>query len=176
MEDRVHWSLKPPWTQMFGVFLKVSRDAVLQISAEDKVPEGGSCHSEGALSKSAQSGVRREREESSPVPENHSICDEEKGWVLGGKGKKEFVGKKEDDVGHVGFDQEPVKVDESWGDVLPRLGADENPGSRVLHIQPVKKIHRRHWKASVQAGGDNRMVEGLCHRVWEWQLESEKCF
>ncbi len=40
-----------------------------------------------------------------------------------------LVGVEEDFVGDTGLDWEPMKVDEDGGDVLPRLGASENPGS-----------------------------------------------
>lgn len=40
-----------------------------------------------------------------------------------------FVGEEEDFVGDAGLDRESVKVDEDGGDVLPGLGAGENPGS-----------------------------------------------
>ena len=36
-----------------------------------------------------------------------------------------------------------MKVDETGGDVLPGLGAAEDPGSRVLHIlEPVQGFER----------------------------------
>lgn len=39
-----------------------------------------------------------------------------------------FVGKKEDFIADFELDWEAVKVEEGWGDVLPGLGASENPG------------------------------------------------
>ena len=38
-----------------------------------------------------------------------------------------------------------MKADESGGDVLPGLGAGEDPGSKVLHIlEPVQGIQTRY--------------------------------
>ena len=39
-----------------------------------------------------------------------------------------LVGDEEEFVGDAGLDREPVEVEESGGDVLPGLGACENPG------------------------------------------------
>lgn len=49
--------------------------------------------------------------------------------VLGSKGMEGFVGEEEEFVGDVELDRKPVEVDESGGDVLPRLGVSENPVS-----------------------------------------------
>ena len=43
-----------------------------------------------------------------------------------------FIDQEENFVSDARFNCEPVKVDESGGDVLPGLGAGEDPGSRVL--------------------------------------------
>jgi len=52
------------------------------------------------------------------------ICE-----VLRGEGMEGLVGEEEEFVSDAGLDWEPVEVDESGGDVLPGLGACENPGS-----------------------------------------------
>ena len=52
------------------------------------------------------------------------ICE-----VLRGEGMEGLVGEEEEFVSDAGLDREPVEVDESGGDVLPGLGACENPGS-----------------------------------------------
>lgn len=55
------------------------------------------------------------------------------------KGVEGFVGQEEDFVGGPGLDQEPVKMDESGGDMLPGLGSGGKPGSGVLQIlEPVQ--------------------------------------
>ena len=45
-----------------------------------------------------------------------------------------FVGEQKDFVGDAGFDRQPVQTGEDGGDGLPRLGAGENPGSRVVDV------------------------------------------
>ena len=64
-----------------------------------------------------------------------------------------------------------MKADESGGDVLPGLGAGEDPGSRVLHIlEPVQGFGREPGQDSitvVQVGGDEGIDEGLSHRFGE---------
>ena len=73
-----------------------------------------------------------------------------------------------------------MKADESGGVVLPGLGADEDPGSRVLHIlEPVQGFGREPRQDSiivVQVGGDEGMDEGLCHRFGEGGPESGDVF
>ena len=73
-----------------------------------------------------------------------------------------------------------MKADESGGDVLPGLGAGEDPGSRVLHIlEPVQGFGREPGQDSitvVQVGGDEGVDEGLSHRFREGGLESGDVF
>ena len=71
-----------------------------------------------------------------------------------------------------------MKADESGGDVLPGLGAGQDPGSRGLHLlEPVQGFVREPRQDSimvVQAGGDEGMDEdeGLSHRFEEGGPES----
>ena len=64
--------------------------------------------------------------------------------------------------------------------VLPGLGAAENPGSRLLHIlEPVQGFGREPRQYSitvVQAGGDEDMDEGLSHRFGERGAGVWRCF
>ena len=73
-----------------------------------------------------------------------------------------------------------MKADESGGDVLPGLGAGEDPGSRVLHIlEPVQGSGREPRQDSmtvVQAGDDEGMDEGLSHWFGEGGPESGDVF
>ena len=73
-----------------------------------------------------------------------------------------------------------MKADESGGDVLPGLGAGEDPSSRVLHIlEPIQGFGREPGQDSiavVQAGGDEGMDEGLSHRFRERGPESGDVF
>ena len=73
-----------------------------------------------------------------------------------------------------------MKADESGGNVLPGLGAGEDPGSRVLHIlEPVQGFGRELGKDSItviQAGGDEGMDEGLSDRFREGGPESGDIF
>ena len=52
-------------------------------------------------------------------------------WSQGMEG---FVGEKEDFIFDAGLNWEPVKVDEGWGDVLPRLGVGEDLGGQIEDI------------------------------------------
>ena len=69
---------------------------------------------------------------------------------------------------------------ESWSDVLPGLGAAEDPGSRALQIlEPVQgfgREPRQDFITVVQVGGDKGMDEGLSHRFGEGGLESGDVF
>ena len=71
-------------------------------------------------------------------------------------------------------------MDESGGDVLPRLGVVEDPGSRVLHkLEPVQGFGREPGQDSitvVQVEGDEGMDEGLSHRFGEGGPESGDVF
>ena len=60
----------------------------------------------------------------------------------GGEGKERFVGLEEYFVSDARFNWELVKADESGGDVLPGLGAGEDPGNRVLHILKPRGVTR----------------------------------
>lgn len=72
--------------------------------------------------------------ENRPASEDQKFWCRVYGWilrrseVLWGKGMEGFVGEKEDFVVDAGLDWEPVEVDEGWADVLPGLGAGEDPG------------------------------------------------
>jgi len=46
-----------------------------------------------------------------------------------------FVGEEQEFVSDAGLDREPVEVEESRGDVLPGLGACENPGNCQINKQ-----------------------------------------
>ncbi len=48
---------------------------------------------------------------------------------MGRKSREGIMGEKEDCIIVPELNWEPVKVNEGWGDVLPGLGAGENPGS-----------------------------------------------
>lgn len=52
----------------------------------------------------------------------------EVGEVLRCEGMKGFIGWKEDFAVDTELKWEPIKVEEGWGDALPGLGVDENPG------------------------------------------------
>ena len=65
---------------------------------------------------------------------------------------------------------------ESGGDVLPGLGADGDPGSRVLYILGFGREPGQDSITVVQAGGDEGMDEGLSHRFGEGGLESGDVF
>ncbi len=71
---------------------------------------------------------------------------------------KGLVGEEEDFVHDMGLDWEPMEMDENRGDVLPGLGASENPGSRVLDIlEPVQGFAgnpKQDPIAVVEVGGD----------------------
>ena len=71
-------------------------------------------------------------------------------------------------------------MDESGGDVLPGLGAGEDPGSRVLHIlEPVQGFGREPGQDSitvVQVGGDEGMDKGLSHQLGKGGSESGDVF
>lgn len=55
--------------------------------------------------------------------------------------------------------------------MLPKFGAGENPGSRILHIlEPVQGFARDPKQDSiaiVQAGGEKCLVEGLTNGISE---------
>ena len=108
------------------------------------------------------------------------IGAEEVRQILGGEGMERFIGQEENFVIDTWFNWEPVKADESRGEVLPGLGAGENPGNRVLHIlEPVQGFGREPRQDSitvVQAGGDEGMDDGLSHRFGERGLESGDVF
>ena len=57
--------------------------------------------------------------------------------MLGGEGMERFVGQEENFVSDAWSNWEPLRVDQSGGDVLPGFGAGEDLGCRVLH---------KHWK------------------------------
>ena len=48
--------------------------------------------------------------------------------VLGGHGVEGLVSEEEEFVRDAEFHREPMKVNESGGDMLPGLGMGENPG------------------------------------------------
>lgn len=62
---------------------------------------------------------------------------------------------------YVGFDREPLKVDEGWSDPLPGLSVAENHGSRVVGllepmVQASDAFHRQNFIA---------LKAGSCERV-----------
>ena len=76
---------------------------------------------------------------------------EEVRQILQGEGIERFIGQEENFVRDAWFKWEPVKADESGGDVLPGLGAGEDPGSRVLHIlEPIQGFGREPGQDSMQ--------------------------
>lgn len=62
------------------------------------------------------------------------------------------------------MNQKPVKLNESWSNALPRFGAGENPGSRILDkLKSIKCFtwHSKwHYTAVAQTGGGEGMDKG----------------
>ena len=99
--------------------------------------------------------------------------------ILRGEGVERFIGQETNFVGDVGFDWEPVKLDECGGDVLPGLGAGEDPGSRVLHIlEPVQGFGREPRQGSItviQVGGEKAWMR-VSPTGWERERRSLEMF